>query len=137
MIEEQAVEAEFIVGAALVAAPIHKFSVCQAAPWRAAPYGPNLVCWTQLYYKRKAMTKTVKARFANGVLTPLEPLGLDEDKIVLVSVEELPAQEEEKPRKPFRVTPFPGGFAPDFDPANLKDLLCEMDDEEFWRKHNS
>lgn len=83
------------------------------------------------------MTKTVKARFANGVLTPLEPLELEEDKIVLVSVEELPAQEEEKPRKPFRVKPIARGFAPGFDPSKMKELLCEMDDEEFWRKHNS
>ena len=83
------------------------------------------------------MTKVVKARFANGVLTPLEPLELDENNVVLVTIEELPAPSKEEPQRPFRVKPFPGGFAPGFDPSKIKELLCEMDDEEFLRKHNS
>ena len=37
------------------------------------------------------MTITVKARYANGQLTPLEPLKLEEGAEVLVTVEENPA----------------------------------------------
>lgn len=83
------------------------------------------------------MTRTIKARFANGVLTPLEPLDMGEDIEVMLTIEELPTPPVEEPSRPFRVKPFPRGFAPGFDPSKLKDLLCEMDDEEFWRKHNS
>ena len=83
------------------------------------------------------MTKIVKARFANGVLTPLEPLELDENNVVLVTIEELPAPSKEEPKRLFRVKPIGRGFAPAVDPTKLKDLLCEMDDEEFFRKHNA
>lgn len=83
------------------------------------------------------MTQTVKARFANGVLTPLEPLELDEDNLVLVTIEEFPVPSADNPRQPFRVRPLGRGFAPGFDPSKLKEMLCEMDDEEFLRKHNS
>lgn len=58
------------------------------------------------------MSQTVKARFANGVLTPLEPLELDENHLVLLTIEELQNSGEEDPRPPFRVKPFPRGFAP-------------------------
>ena len=34
------------------------------------------------------MTTSVRARYSNGVLTPLEPLDLEEGKEVIVSVEE-------------------------------------------------
>ena len=37
------------------------------------------------------MTTTVKATYANGVLTPLEPLDLEEGEQVTVSIEEVPA----------------------------------------------
>ena len=37
------------------------------------------------------MTITIKARYANGQLTPLEPLDLEEGTEVMVSVEEGPA----------------------------------------------
>ena len=83
------------------------------------------------------MSQTVKARFANGVLTPLEPLELDENHLVLLTIEELQSSGEEDPRSPFRVRPFPGGFAPGIDPSRMKELLCEMDDEEFFRKQDS
>ena len=41
------------------------------------------------------MTKIVKAKYANGVLTPLERLDLAEDSVVLLTVEELPIGESE------------------------------------------
>ncbi len=37
------------------------------------------------------MTITVKARFANGLLTPLEPLDLEEGQEVVISIEAEPA----------------------------------------------
>ncbi len=36
------------------------------------------------------MIANVKARFSNGVLTPLEPLDLEEGKEVVVSIEDAP-----------------------------------------------
>ena len=41
------------------------------------------------------MTKTVKAKYANGALTPLERLDLAEGSVVLLTIEELPADESE------------------------------------------
>ena len=38
----------------------------------------------------EAMTTTVKATYANGVLTPLEPLDLDEGREVMVSIHDAP-----------------------------------------------
>jgi predicted DNA-binding antitoxin AbrB/MazE fold protein len=39
----------------------------------------------------------VKARYANGVLTPLEPLDLDEGKEVMVSIEDTEAAVQDAP----------------------------------------
>ena len=41
------------------------------------------------------MNKTVKAKYANGALMPLERLDLAEDSVVLLTIEELPADESE------------------------------------------
>lgn len=81
--------------------------------------------------------QTIKARYINGALEPLEPLDLDENNVVLVTVDELPHPEWPEAGRTFRVKPFPGGFAPGVDPANLKGLLGEMDDERFLRTTNS
>ena len=35
------------------------------------------------------MPKTIKAKYANGVITPLEPLNLPDDTVLLLRVEEL------------------------------------------------
>ena len=40
------------------------------------------------------MTTTVKATYANGVLTPLEPLDLEEGEQVTVSIEDAPPSGE-------------------------------------------
>lgn len=40
----------------------------------------------------------------------------------------------EKPRKPFKVRPLPGGFAPGVDPDNPKAILNQLDDEYFAKK---
>ena len=83
------------------------------------------------------MKQTIKARYVNGTLEPLEPLELDENNVVLVTVDELPHPERPEPKRTFRVKPFPGGFAPGVAPADLKDLLMEMDDERFFGTNNS
>ena len=38
----------------------------------------------------------------------------------------------EEPRRPFRVRPIKGGFAPGVDPARIKDLINEWDDERYF-----
>lgn len=40
------------------------------------------------------MITNVKARYANGVLTPLEPLDLEEGKEVMVSIKDAPPPRE-------------------------------------------
>lgn len=79
------------------------------------------------------MKQTIRARYVNGALEPLEPLELEENNVVLVTVDELPHTEWAKPARTFRVNPFPGGFAHGVDPSKLKDLLGEMDLEGFLR----
>ena len=41
------------------------------------------------------MIASVKARYENGVLTPLEPLDLEEGKEVMLSIEDTPAPAKE------------------------------------------
>lgn len=84
-------------------------------------------------------TQTVNARFANGVLTPLEPLDLPEGVLVELNIQrvdapgpDVPVQAAAKPR--FRVVPNRGGFAPGVDPNNLKDIIHDLEDEEFVEK---
>ena len=84
-------------------------------------------------------TQTVNARFANGVLTPLEPLDLPEGVLVELNIQTLdapgpdaPVQAAAKPK--FRVVPNRGGFAPGVDPNNLKDIIHDLEDEEFLEK---
>ena len=43
------------------------------------------------------MIANVKARFSNGVLTPLEPLDLEEGKEVVVSIEDASSPDPEGP----------------------------------------
>ena len=43
------------------------------------------------------MIANVKARFSNGVLTPLEPLDLEEGKEVVVSIEDARSPDTEAP----------------------------------------
>ena len=83
------------------------------------------------------MKQTIKARYVNGILEPLEPLDLEENNVVLVTVDELPPPEWPEHQRTFRVEAFPGGFAAGVNPANLKDLLGEMDDERFLGTNSS
>ena len=43
----------------------------------------------------------------------------------------------EKPRKPFKVKPFPGGFAPGVDPLKLNQLNDGLEVEDFLRESSS
>ena len=55
-----------------------------AAPERIKEYNQD----TAEAQKEPDMIASVKAKFSNGVLTPLEPLDLDEGEEVLVSIED-------------------------------------------------
>ena len=81
------------------------------------------------------MTRIVRARYANGALTPMEPLDLAENAEVRLTIEELPVKSKKRhPKRPFKVKPLPGGFMPGINVDKIRDVLSEMDDEEFRRK---
>ena len=86
------------------------------------------------------MTTNIKARYTNGALVPLEPLDLEEGAVVSVSVEKTgsvskPAgAEPQKEKEPFKVVPLASGFAPGVTPENLKDVILDLEDEEFLEK---
>ena len=84
-------------------------------------------------------TKTVNARFTNGVLTPLEPLDLPEGVLVELNIQTLDAPGSDAPARTaakaeFRVVPNHSGFAPGVDAGNLKDVIHDLEDEEFLEK---
>lgn len=84
-------------------------------------------------------TKTVNARFANGVLTPLEPLDLPEGVLVELNIQTLDAPGPDAPtqgagKTEFRVVPNHSGLAPGVDAGNLKDIIRDREDEEFLEK---
>ncbi len=43
----------------------------------------------------------------------------------------------DRPRKPFKVKPFPGGFAPGVDPLKLNQLVDQLEVEDFLRESSS
>lgn len=70
------------------------------------------------------MSKTVNARYANGVFTPLEPVAFPEGSIVVLNIEADPAEQPltADPADPF-VT-HDGKFLPGMeDPQKIKQLL--------------
>ena len=75
------------------------------------------------------MTKTIKAKYANGVITPLEPLDLPDDTVVLLTFEELPADEPESLGAPYVEEPLIDLS----DPRALKKLLDDQDVEKYLR----
>ena len=82
------------------------------------------------------MIRKVRARFANGVLTPLEPLDLEEGAVLMLSLEADAASElgRESEKSKFRVVPNHSGFLPGMDdPKRMKQLLEEEDIEHFLR----
>ena len=81
------------------------------------------------------MPKTVNARFANGVLIPLEPLDFEEGAVVVLSIEVAQPRPESSGNAP-QVAPNGGDFLPDADPKRLKNLLYEQEVEGYLRKRN-
>ena len=85
------------------------------------------------------MSKTVNARYANGVFTPLEPVAFPEGAIVALSIEaeltepvvphdgkSLPGMEDpQKIKQPLNTEPPPGEPAP----GNAGQSILEMFDE--------
>ena len=66
------------------------------------------------------MIANVKARFSNGVLTPLEPLDLKEGEEVMVSIENA-----QSPDKTIRALWATGAWKGNHDPEELKRMLYE------------
>ena len=76
------------------------------------------------------MTTKVRARYANGVLTPLEPLDLEEGAEVELTLKVNSAADKAE----FRVIPNHSGFLPGMDdPKRMKLLLEEEDIEHYLR----
>jgi predicted DNA-binding antitoxin AbrB/MazE fold protein len=71
--------------------------------------------------KGQEMIAKVKARFSDGVLTPLEPLNLEEGKEVTVSIEDTPPPD--RTIRALRATA--GAWRGSHDPEDLKQMLYE------------
>ena len=69
------------------------------------------------------MIANVKARFSRGVLTPLEPLALEEGSEVTVSIDVRPAMSEEERRAHSRAAV--GAWKGKIDGEKLKQTLYE------------
>ena len=68
------------------------------------------------------MIASIKARYANGVLTPLEPLDLEEGAEVTVSIDTKRLSLEER----IKITmSSAGGWAGSHDPEELKRMIYE------------
>ena len=75
------------------------------------------------------MTTTVKARYADGVLTPLETIDLPEGAVVMLNIETTHVPEPET-----LSVPDQGGPIIDVnDPKALKQLLDEQDVDRYFR----
>ncbi len=80
------------------------------------------------------MTKRISARYANGVLTPLEPLDLEDGEVVVLSIEAASKPEQKAAKPKFRVVPNHSGFLPGMDdPKRMKQLLDDEDVEHYLR----
>ena len=67
------------------------------------------------------MVKSVRARFSNGTLTPLEPLDLEDGQEVNVSIEDVPSTD----RRLEALRASAGGWEGGRDPEELKRMLYE------------
>ena len=71
--------------------------------------------------KGPEMIANVKARFSNGVLTPMEPLDLEEGQEVMVSIEDVPSTD----RRLEALRASAGGWKGGRDPEELKRVIYE------------
>ncbi len=82
------------------------------------------------------MTTTVKARFADGVLTPLETIDLPEGAVVVLNIEATHVPEPEGHAARVETLNVPDQAGPTFDvndPKALKQLLYEQDADRYFR----
>ena len=82
------------------------------------------------------MTKTVKARFANGVLTPLEAIDLPEGALVSLDIGEISSTEPDAPAtetKPSSVASR-ASITDGNGPVNYNRLNDELMDQEYFEK---
>ena len=80
------------------------------------------------------MSKTVNARYANGVFTPLEPVAVPEGAIVVLNIKAGTTEQPQiaGPAEPF--VPHDGKFLPGMeDPQKIKQLLADQDLEHYSR----
>ena len=77
------------------------------------------------------MTTRIRARYANGVLTPLEPLDLKDGDGVVLNIETASKPEQEADKSEFRVAPLHSEFVLGVDPKKLKQFLNDEDDERY------
>ena len=73
------------------------------------------------------MVKTIRASFANGVFTPLEPLtDIEEGSLFVLNIETATPNLEQEVTEHRSAT--------DDDPKRLKKILAEMEVEDYLRK---
>ena len=82
------------------------------------------------------MTKTVKARFANGVLTPLEAIDLPEGALVSLDIGEIPSTEPDAPATETEPSPVASraSISDRNEPVNYNRLNDELMDQEYFEK---
>lgn len=82
------------------------------------------------------MTKTVKARFANGVLTPLETIDLPEGALVSLDIGEISATELDEPAIGTEPSPVASraSITDRNEPVNYNRLNDELMDQEYFEK---
>ena len=82
------------------------------------------------------MTQTVKARFANGVLTPLETIDLPEGALVSLDIGEIYSTEPDAPaiQTEHRAIASPTSATDGNEPVNYNRLNDELMDQEYFEK---
>ncbi len=82
------------------------------------------------------MTKTVKARFSNGVLTPLETIDLPEGALVSLDIGEISTTEPDDPATETELSPVASraSITGRNEPVNYNRLNDELMDQEFFEK---
>lgn len=82
------------------------------------------------------MTKTVKARFSNGVLTPLETIDLPEGALVSLDIGEISTTEPDEPAAETQLSPVANraSITGRNEPVNYNRLNDELMDQEFFEK---
>ena len=78
------------------------------------------------------MTKTVEARFANGVFTPLERVDFQEGAPVVLNIDAAGVKKPESAESGSMIIPNHSGLPPGIDdPKRLKQMLDDEDVEHY------